>query len=136
VTAAPAGAGVCYLLHFSAPWNGADGRHIGARHYVGFAADGDAVRRLREHLAGQGSPLVKAVVRAGITVEIAAVVPGDRALERRWHVRHGSRLCPLCRPRRLPAGHQLRLPFTYQPASRRRGRRSLGWRPRPWVTCR
>jgi hypothetical protein len=132
-----AGAGVVYCLHFARPFHGANGRHIGAQHYVGFAADGDAARRLREHVSGQGSPLVRAVVRAGITVEIAAVVPGDRTLERRWHVRHGSRLCPLCRaPRRPPAGRQLRLPFTHRPAPRRRGRRSLGWRPRPWASCR
>ena len=100
---------VVYVLCFSRPFHGANGRHPGARHYVGIALDGDVQRRLAEHLAGQGSPLVRAVVAAGIAVEIAAVVPGDRVLERRWHVRHGSRLCPMCRPRRLPAGRQLRL---------------------------
>jgi hypothetical protein len=66
---------VVYVLCFSRPFHGANGRHPGARHYVGIAEDGDAQRRLTEHLAGQGSPLVKSVVRAGITVEIATVVP-------------------------------------------------------------
>jgi hypothetical protein len=35
--------GAVYVLHFAEPFHGANGRHIGARHYVGFAADGDAI---------------------------------------------------------------------------------------------
>jgi hypothetical protein len=101
--------GACYVLHFTRPFHGANGRHIGARYYVGIALDGDVQRRLAEHLAGHGSPLVRAVVQAGIGVEVVLSVPGDRALERRWHVRHGSRLCPRCRPLRAAAGQQLRL---------------------------
>ena len=103
-------AGVVYVLHFSVPFHGANGRHIGAQHYVGYAADGDTQRRLAEHLNGKGSPLVKAVVAAGIGVHLVAVMPGDRGLERRLHNRHGTRVCPRCTPaRRRRAGRQLRL---------------------------
>jgi len=39
-----------YILCFVRPyWH--------ARHYIVFVADGDTPRRVRQHLAGQGSPL-------------------------------------------------------------------------------
>src|ERR687886_491723 len=55
-SAAPA----VYVLCFSRPFHRANGRHPGARHYVGIALDGDVERRLAAHLAGHGSPLVRA----------------------------------------------------------------------------
>ena len=110
-----------YLLHFSQPYRGANGRHPqGARHYIGVALDGDVQRRVAEHLSGHGSPLVRAVVAAGIAVDLVLDVPGDRGLERRMHNRHGPRLCPCCRAQRLPRPCQLRLPIR-RPAPRRRG---------------
>jgi hypothetical protein len=97
--------GAVYVLHFERPFHGANGRHIGARHYVGFAQDGDAQRRLQEHLSGQGSPLVKAVVAAGIGVHLVLSQPG-------------TRVCPSCKTaQRLHAGHQLRLFRSRQSAS-------------------
>jgi hypothetical protein len=92
-----------YLLHFEHPYH-----H--ARHYIGVALDGDVERRFGEHLAGHGSPLVRAVVAAGIRVELALHVDGDRGLERRWYNRRGrgAALCPRCRERRAGA-RQLRL---------------------------
>jgi hypothetical protein len=94
-----------YVLHFDRPY-------FHASHYVGWCADGDPQRRLREHLSGQGSPLVRAAVAAGITVELVLSTPGDRYLERKWHNRHGSRVCPRCfHPAPAPAGRQLRLPI-------------------------
>jgi hypothetical protein len=115
VTAAQAGA--VYVLCFSEPFHGANGRHIGARHYIGWTCDPTPERRVAEHLAGQGSPLVAAVVAAGIGVELARWQPGDRGLERRLHNRHGTRVCPRCRcPRRRPAGRQLRLLGGGEPA--------------------
>jgi hypothetical protein len=103
-------AGAVYVLHFAAPFHGANGRHIGARHYIGWTGDPTPERRVAEHLAGQGSPLVAAVVAAGIAVELARWQPGDRGLERRLHNCHGTRVCPHCRrPRRRSAGRQLRL---------------------------
>jgi hypothetical protein len=101
--------GVCYVLHFSEPFHGANGRHIGARHYCGFAADGDAQRRLEEHLSGHGSPLVKAVVAAGIDVDLVASWPGDRRRERQLHDMHGTRVCPRCKPMPRRCAGQLRL---------------------------
>jgi hypothetical protein len=82
--------GVVYLLHFQAPY-----RH--ARHYLGWTANLE--RRLARHQAGHGSPLVAAVVGAGIAVELAATWPGDRHDERRLHRRKNSprQLCPICR---------------------------------------
>ncbi len=82
-----------------------------ASHYVGWTIDTDPARRVGEHLAGTGSPLVRAAVAAGRTVDLVLAVPGDRGLERRWHNRHGTRICPRCRRRRLPQARQLRLPI-------------------------
>jgi len=113
-----------YLLHFERPL-------AHARHYVGVALDGDVERRLAEHLADRGSPLVRAVVAAGIGVELVLSVPGGRGLERRWHNRHGhgAALCPRCRAQRP---RQPRLPVTRrQPASRRSGRTLPIWRRHP-----
>jgi hypothetical protein len=67
-----------------------------ARHYLGWAADVD--RRVAEHLAGRGSPLVRAAVRRGLPVELARVWPDEtrdfeRGLKRR---KEAARLCPLC----------------------------------------
>ena len=59
-----------YLLHFDRPL-------AHARHYIGIALDGDPHRRLAEHLAGQGSLLVRAVVAAGIGVDLVLSAPGD-----------------------------------------------------------
>lgn len=79
-----------YLIHFSRPFG-----H--ARHYVGFAEDID--RRFKEHKRGYGSHLTRAVVRAGIGLDLVRVWPDhDRSFERRLHNQHGSaRFCPVCR---------------------------------------
>jgi hypothetical protein len=85
-----------YLLHFET-------RYHHARHYVGFVADGDAQRRLQEHLSGQGSALVRAVASLRVSPsQLVLAVSGDRGLERRWHNRHGhgAALCPRCKARR------------------------------------
>ena len=86
---------VIYVLHFGRPYH-----H--ARHDVGIALDGDVRRRMREHLRGQGSPLVRAVAAAGIDIHLVLQVLGDRGLERKMHNRHGTRICPLCRSQRPP----------------------------------
>lgn len=81
-----------YLLHFDPPY-----RH--ARHYLGFSDDID--RRVAEHVAGRSSssPLIRAALANGSTVELVRTWPGgDRNLERRLKRRHeGPRLCPVCR---------------------------------------
>lgn len=83
-----------YLLHLEPPY-----QHAG--HYLGFAVNIE--RRVRQHLraTGKASPLVRAALEAGSTVELARVWPdGDRTLERRLKNQHGhGRFCPICRAR-------------------------------------
>ena len=82
-----------------------------ARHYIGWTCDATPTRRVAEHLNGQGSPLVAAAVAAGRAVDLVLAVAGDRGLERRWHNRHGTRVCPRCRAQRPAKPGQLRLPM-------------------------
>ena len=85
--------GTVYVLHFDPLY-----RHAG--HYIGWTA-GDVDDRLATHLAGTGSPLIRAAIGAGVHVALAATYPGSRALERRlkrWH--KTTQFCPTCRARR------------------------------------
>jgi predicted GIY-YIG superfamily endonuclease len=93
--------GTVYVLHFDPPY-----RHAG--HYIGWAQDADT--RIAQHLAGVGSPLVRAAVLAGSHVRVAATFVGSRYLERRlkrWH-NTTARVCPICRARR--AGNAMTSP--------------------------
>jgi hypothetical protein len=68
-------------------------------HPLGWAVDVNA--RVAAHLAGTGSPLVRAAVAAGVRVQLAATMPGSRFLERRlkrWH--KTGQFCPVCRAAR------------------------------------
>ena len=105
--------GPVYLLHIEPAYH-----H--ARHYAGWTVDADPARRIAEHLAGQGSPLVRAAVAAGRAVDPVLSMSSDRGLERRWHNRHGTRVCPRCRSQRPARSRQLRL-IHIRP-SRREGR--------------
>ena len=51
-----------------------------ARHYVGWTIDSDPARRVAEHLAGQGSPLIRAAVAVGRAIDLVLTMPGDRGL--------------------------------------------------------
>lgn len=86
-----------YLLCF-APGIRRDER-ANVRHYCGFTEQTPEAR-LAEHLAGRGSPLVAAVVRAGIDVELVRTWPDEsRTFERRLKRRRNlPDLCPRCRP--------------------------------------
>ncbi len=82
--------GTVYMLHFTRPY-------YHARHYLGFATKLE--RRLINHLSGRGSPLVRAVVEAGIEVFLARRWDQVTSkLERRGHDDSGYRLatCPIC----------------------------------------
>jgi cytosine/adenosine deaminase-related metal-dependent hydrolase len=83
-----------YILHIDPPL-------AHARHYVGWTADEDVSRRVREHLEQTGrrpSRLVAAALAAGRAVTLAGALEGDRALERRLKARKGAAsFCPLCR---------------------------------------
>ena len=109
--------GTCYLLCIRPAY-------FHARHYAGWTVDPDPTRRVGEHLdveacrrAGRhlpghrGSPLVCAALRAGRAVVPVLSVPGERGLERRWHHRHGTRVCPACKHGPRPRPRQLRLPI-------------------------
>jgi predicted GIY-YIG superfamily endonuclease len=78
-----------YLLHFDPPLH-----H--ARHYLGYSQD--SAKRIAAHLAGHGSPLVRAALDAGCTVTLVRTWSnGTRTLERKLKNRHnGPRLCPVC----------------------------------------
>jgi hypothetical protein len=82
--------GTIYLVHLHRPY-----RH--ARHYLGWTADVE--RRLAEHRAGRGSPLLRAAAAAGIDFEVVRTWPGTRFEERRLHrfKNTPARLCPICR---------------------------------------
>lgn len=82
--------GTIYLVHLHRPY-----RH--ARHYLGWASD--VQRRLAEHRAGCGSPLLRAAAAAGIRFEVVRTWPGTRFDERRLHrfKNTPARLCPICR---------------------------------------
>jgi hypothetical protein len=70
-----------------------------AKHYVGFCEEADPSRRLNRHLAGRGSPLIKAAVAAGCRIDLVHTIPqADRNYERSLKKRGGaSRWCPACR---------------------------------------
>lgn len=80
-----------YLLHFSEKY-----RH--AQHYLGFTSISPFKRYCR-HLAGRGSPLVYAAVRAGIEVDLVKVwMHEDRKFERKLkNQKNAKKLCPRCR---------------------------------------
>jgi len=82
---------VIYLLHFSQKLH-----H--AQHYLGYTRN--VKKRVAQHLRGEGSPLVKAVVAAGIEVSLAWTAEGDRNDERRYkNAKRLSQFCPQCRYR-------------------------------------
>jgi len=87
-----------YLLHFTPPYSvpTATGGTKTAGHYLG-STGGEVAKRVADHVAGKGSPLVRAAVRAGCAVELVATWPGGRNDERRLkRAHHHARLCPLC----------------------------------------
>jgi hypothetical protein len=91
-----------YLLHFEPAYAvpTVTGGLKTAGHYLGSCA-GDPAARLAEHVAGRGSPLVRAAVAAGCAVTIVATWPGGRRDERQRKRRHRhASYCPTCRARR------------------------------------
>ena len=77
-----------YLIHLDRPL-------AHARHYLG--STDDLERRTHEHEQGNGSKMLAAVARAGITWQLARTWPGDRAWERRLkRYKKSKRLCPFC----------------------------------------
>lgn len=78
-----------YLLCLSRPFH-----HT--RHYLG--SSNDPERRLREHRSGRGSHYTRAVIAAGIDLEIVRLWPGERYDEvLRKLSKNAARWCPHCR---------------------------------------
>jgi predicted GIY-YIG superfamily endonuclease len=94
-----------YLLHFHR-------RYYHAGHYTGMTTCLDA--RLALHRSGHGARLMKAVVGAGITFEVArlwqvATYEEARDLERTLKRRHdGPAFCPVCQQKPFDALTQMR----------------------------
>lgn len=85
--------GHIYVLHFTQSVS-----H--ARHYIGWTVEGGLERRIQEHRSGgaKASPLVRALIERGGDFHVAAVLPGDRFMERRMkNSKNGSRWCPICK---------------------------------------
>lgn len=82
-----------YLLHIEPPL-------AHASHYVGFTVDDEPHARVAQHLAGQGTPLVRAALVAGSVVTLEGWWPtcaGGRHLERTIKMqKNTARLCPRC----------------------------------------
>jgi predicted GIY-YIG superfamily endonuclease len=93
-----------YILEFSAALGSA--RHR-AKTYIGYCEPGRLHARLAEHRAGQGAKITAAAVERGYTLNLVAVIEGDRKLERRlknfknarrairW-IQERPHLCPTC----------------------------------------
>ena len=80
--------GTVYLLHFDTPY-----KH--AKHYLGWTRDLNS--RLVAHASGQGANLMRVVVEAGISWQLARTWSGTRNRERQLKLQGGSsRKCPLC----------------------------------------
>lgn len=86
-----------YLLCFAAGGGIRRDARANVTHYIGWTA-GDVADRLAQHVAGAGSPLIRAVVARGQPVEVARVwSPADRTFERALkRRREAPRFCPLC----------------------------------------
>jgi hypothetical protein len=91
--------GVTYLLHFEPSYEHA-GRYVGwTRMYDGETPAEAVRRRYDQHMAGDGSPLVRAASEAGHAVVIARMWPStDRHFERTIKKgKNASRLDPISR---------------------------------------
>lgn len=82
--------GTIYLLHLDPPY-----KH--AKHYLGWTGKEDVYDRVLQHVAGRGSPLVRAAVQAGSLVVVARTwADSDRFEERRLKGHSSTRYCPIC----------------------------------------
>ncbi|MGE5433057.1 MAG: GIY-YIG nuclease family protein [Syntrophomonadaceae bacterium] len=87
-----------YLLHFQ-------DNYCRARHYVGYT--NDVQRRMKEHLSGQGNPLVRAVIESGIQVYLARLFQGNRQVEHQLkRQKNVKRFCPYCNGKEVKINYQ------------------------------
>lgn len=85
-----------YVLHIDPPY-----QH--ASHYIGFTSRSFR-ERIEDHLAGRGSPLIKAAVRAGCSITLAhGWRCGTRSFERHLKNRkEAPRWCRCCGKKQKP----------------------------------
>ncbi len=89
MTSLSKGVEVCYLYHFSRPY-------YHAQHYVG--STDNWKRRHKQHTSGasNGSPLIRAAIKAGISVEIVWLRLGGKQLEAEIKAQKNTRrFCPI-----------------------------------------
>ncbi len=81
--------GYVYLLHFEEPY-------YHAQHYLGWSMS--PFERFQRHIIRCEQPLIRAVITAGISIEIVRIWDDvDRHFERRLKKRRNHpRLCPVC----------------------------------------
>ncbi len=86
-----------YLIHFVRPYKR-------VQHYIGVT--NNVAKRVIRHMNGHGSPLMKAVSDAGISIEVFTLntVKTKKevyALEHKYKSWHNhKRICPLCNPKK------------------------------------
>lgn len=79
-----------YIIHFDSPYH-----H--AQHYMG--ATDNVEKRLKMHLKGRGSRLLRAVKCAGIDFKVVRTIDGSFKDEMKLKRGHNTRrLCPICNP--------------------------------------
>ena len=86
--------GIVYLLHFEKPYK-TEKRTI--QHYIGFC-ERDLPQRMERHYKGQGSKLLRAVIKSGICVYPSRIWENvERNFERKLKNRkNAKKLCPTC----------------------------------------
>lgn len=100
--------GTVYLIHFDKPLGDLANIRGQAQHYLGYTDDLEA--RLERHREGNGSAIMAAVVKSGITWHVVRTWEGDRTLERKLKQRKNSpKLCPICQN-----GRQATLPIVIE----------------------
>lgn len=83
-----------YILHF-------EKKFYHTQHYIGWTKGNsiEAVqKRLKTHLSGKGSKIVRSVVASGIKIEVATIfINGDRKLERKLKdKKNAKQFCSIC----------------------------------------
>jgi predicted GIY-YIG superfamily endonuclease len=71
-----------YILRFERTLGNLNSPYGQAHYYVGYCEDDRLPERLAEHRCGAGAAITRAAARQGISFDLVATMPGDRARER------------------------------------------------------
>lgn len=72
-----------YIIKFSKPLGNPENPRGQAKYYLGYCEDHRLNERLDEHKVGLGSSITRWAVNHGISLNLVAVLDGDRTEERR-----------------------------------------------------